>query len=274
MDLEHYSQQTIEMATIYGVRVLAALFILLVGKWLASTLGRVSERALIKRSLDPTVSQFAGKIVFALTLIFTIIAALSQVGIQTASLIAVVGAAGLAVGLALQGALSNFAAGVLLVMFRPCRVGDYVEAGGASGTIQNISLFSTVLNTPDNKQITIPNSNIMSGAIVNYSALPQRRVDLTVGIGYDSDIGLAKRELEQLLAADTRVLADPPPTIAVQALADSSVNLIVRPWVEAADYWPVYFELTERIKTRFDEVGITIPFPQMHLHMHGGAAAH
>lgn len=268
MDFEKLSQQAMEFVTIYGVRIVIALIILLVGKWIASMLGNLTERSMNKRAIDPTISQFIGKIVFALIFAFAVIAALSNVGIQTASMIAALGAAGLAIGLALQGSLSNFAAGVLLVSFRPCRVGDYVEAGGCSGTIKNISLFSTTLATPDNKVVVIPNANIMSGPITNYSTMPQRRVDLVIGISYDSDIRQAKQELENLLKADDRVLDDPAYTVAVHALADSSVNLAVRPWVNSADYWPVYFDLTEKIKLRFDEVGIGIPFPQVDMHMH------
>lgn len=268
MDLENLVNETAEFLVLYGVRIAMALLILLIGRWVARMLGSATERALNRRNIDGTVSQFMGRLVFALIMIFTIVAALSHVGIQTASIIAALGAAGLAVGLALQGSLANFAAGVLMVVFRPCRVGDYVEAGGCAGTIRNISLFSTTMTTPDNKQVIIPNSAIMSGAITNYSAMPQRRVDMVFGISYSADIRLAKQEIEKIFAEDPRVLKDPAPTIAVIALEDSSVNIAARPWVDSANYWPVFWDLTERIKLRFDEVGVSIPFPQMDVHLH------
>lgn len=273
MDLEKIGNEFVSLLSLYGLRILAALIILLVGNWIARALANAIERNLGRRNIDPTVCQFVARMAFALILIFTIVAALSNVGVQTASIIAALGAAGLAIGLALQGSLANFAAGVLMVLFRPCRVGDYVEAGGTAGTVTQISLFSTTMVTPDNKQVVVPNSNIMSDPITNYSAMSERRVDLTIGISYDADIRQAKRELEALLAADARVLTEPPPRVAVLELGDSSVNLVVRPWVKATEYWDVYFDLTEAIKLRFDEAGITIPFPQMDVHLHSRASA-
>jgi small conductance mechanosensitive channel len=199
---------------------------------------------------------------------FVIVAAIGTLGVQTTSFVAVLGAAGLAVGFALQGSLSNFAAGVMLIVFRPFKAGDYVEAGGTAGSVQEVSIFTTVMKTPDNKKVIIPNSQITGGSITNYSAMETRRVDMVFGIGYGDNIKQAKDTLEQILAADERILKDPAPTIAVSELADSSVNFVVRPWVKTADYWAVYFDLTEKVKLTFDEKGISIPFPQQDVHMH------
>ena len=199
---------------------------------------------------------------------FIIIAAIGQLGIQTTSLIAVMGAAGLAVGLALQGSLSNFAAGVLIVIFRPYRVGDFVEAAGISGSVEQVQILTTILKTPDNKRIIVPNAQIMDSIITNYSANDTRRVDLVVGVSYDDDLDKVRNTLRSLIDADDRILKDPECLIAVSELADSSVNFNVRPWVNAADYWGVYFGLTEAIKKRFDQEGISFPFPQQDVHMH------
>jgi len=258
-----------ELVVPFSVNLAAAILILLVGIWLAGRLSALIRRGMDKRQVDPTISTFVARLLYYLLVAFVLVAVLGRIGVQTASIIAVLGAAGLAVGLALQGSLSNFASGVLLILFRPCRVGDYVEAGGCAGTVEDITMFSTVLVTPDNKVVTLPNTAVLSSPIVNYSVRGERRVDITVGISYDSDIRQAKQELKALAEADPRVSKDRDMTIAVSALADSSVNLVLRVWVATADYWGVYFDLTERIKLRFDEVGITIPFPQVHLHIPG-----
>jgi small conductance mechanosensitive channel len=201
-------------------------------------------------------------------IIFVVIAALGQLGIQTASFVAIVGAAGLAIGLALQGSLANFAAGVLILIFRPFEVGDFVEVAGVSGAVQNIQIFTTELHTPDNKKVIVPNGGVISGNITNYSANNTRRVDLVFGIGYSEDIDVAKTLLQTVLAAEPKVLQDPAPTIGVVELADSSVNLVCRPWVNTADYWDVYFNVTEAVKKALDAGGISIPFPQRDLHLH------
>ncbi len=263
MDMEQLQQ----LATDYGLRALTALGILIAGYWLARILSGVVDRALRARHIDATVSQFVSKLIFVAVLAMALIPALGHAGIQTTSILAALGAAGLAVGLALQGSLSNFAAGVLLVSFRPCRAGDYVDAGGCSGTVQSISLFSTTLLTPDNKKVIVPNAKIMSDAITNYSAMEQRRVDLVIGISYDANIGTAKQAIEQVLAAESRVLSEPAPLVAVRELAESSVNLVVRPWVKTADYWGARDALTENIKLALDDAGVTIPFPQMDVHI-------
>lgn len=267
MDLDPILHQIGDAIMTYGPKLLIGLIILLVGRWVGMMAGNQSQRGLNKRGIDPTISGFVAKLVYVGILIFTVVAALSHIGLQTTSFVAALGAAGLAVGLALQGSLSNFAAGVLLVLFRPCRVGDYVDAGGVSGTVRDISLFSTTMLTPDNKQIIVPNSGIMGGPITNYSAMATRRIDLVIGISYDSDIRLAKDTIQALIDADERILKDPAPTIAVSELAESSVNLVVRPWASTANYWAVRFALIESIKNRFDEVGVGIPFPQIDVHM-------
>jgi small conductance mechanosensitive channel len=197
-----------------------------------------------------------------------VITALGKLNVPTASFVAVIGAAGLAVGFAMQGSLGNFASGVMLILFRPFRVGDYVEAGGTSGSVEEIQVFATTLKTPDNKKIVVPNAAITAANIVNYSAKPVRRVDMVFGIGYGDDIAKAKQIISDILAKDDRVLRDPEPTIAVCELADSSVNLAVRPWVNTPDYWGVLFDVTEAVKLEFDKQGVSIPFPQQDVHMH------
>jgi len=252
----------------YGVKVLMALVIFVIGKWVVKRLSAVLEKLMEKNAVDPAIRHFTGSLVYYALLIFVCIAALGQLGIQTASFVAIVGAAGLAIGLALQGSLSNFAAGVLLLIFRPFKVGDFVEAAGTSGVIQNIQIFTTELHTGDNKKVIVPNGRIISGNIINYSANDTRRVDLVFGIGYQDDIDAARAIIESLLAADERVLDEPKPLVAVVALADSSVNFVCRPWVKSSDYWPVHYSLTEAVKKAFDANGISIPFPQQDVHLH------
>jgi small conductance mechanosensitive channel len=201
-----------------------------------------------------------------------VISALGQIGVNTTSFAAIIGAAGLAIGFALQGSLSNFAAGVMLIIFRPFKAGDFVEAGGVAGVVEDVQVFATVIRTGDNKEITVPNSSITNGSITNYSAKPTRRVDMVFGIGYGDDIKQAKQILHDLVAADPRILADPPVTIAVSELADSSVNFVCRPWVNSGDYWPVLFDITENVKLEFDKNGISIPFPQTDVHVHQQSA--
>ena len=248
------------------LQVIAAIFIFYIGRMVANGVRRFMEKAMLARSVDKAVVSFIAGIVYAIILIATVLMALSQVGFQTTSFIAILGAAGLAIALALQGSLSNFASGVLIILFRPFRAGDFVDAAGVSGVVEKIEIFQTVMKSPDNKRIIVPNSQITGSAIINYSAEKTRRVDLTVGISYESDLKKAKQLLEQILKADSRILAEPAPVVAVGALADSSVNILIRPWVNAADYWPVYWDTLEKIKLTFDENQIVIPFPQMDLH--------
>ena len=257
----------------YGLKVLAALAILVVGLWVAKRVRRAFVRMLDKRDTDATLTGFFSSLLYGALVVFVAIAAIGKLGVQTTSFVAVIGAAGLAVGLALQGSLSNFASGVLLILFKPFRVGDFVKAGGEAGTVVNVGILTTELKTPDNVQVIMPNSAIMSGSITNVSAHPTRRVDMTVGVGYGDDLNKAQRLMEELLDADARVLAEPAPTIAVANLGESSVDFVVRPWVNAADYWGVKFDFTRAVKEKFDAEGISIPFPQRDVHLFQNAGA-
>lgn len=247
--------------------LLVALVIFYIGRWLALGAARLVSKALLLRKVDKAVVSFLSSIVYAGALIAVALIALSHLGVQTTSFIAILGAAGLAIALALQGSLSNFASGVLIIIFRPFKAGDMVDVAGISGVVQRVDIFQTIFKTGDNKKIIVPNSQITGGAIINYSAEARRRIDLVIGISYDSDLRQAKQILEDILASDSRILKDPAPVVAVSALADSAVQLIVRPWVDAENYWPVYWATLEKIKLAFDERGIEIPFPQMSLHM-------
>jgi len=262
-------QYIIALITGWGLSVVGALAILIIGWAVAKWVEKMTRRALSRSSrIDLTLTGFLSSLAKYLVLVFTIIAVLNQFGVQTASLIAVLGAAGLAIGLAMQGTLSNIAAGVMLLIFRPFKIGDYVEVSGQSGTVDTINLFVTELTTPDNKQIIVPNSNIWGQSVVNYSYHPTRRLDLAVGIGYGDDIDLATRVVREILDADERTLKDPEPVIVVGDLGASSVDLTIRVWVKADDYWPLKFDLTKRFKQTFDAKGIGIPFPQMDVHLH------
>lgn len=251
----------------FSLKILTGLAIFIIGKFLATHIRSLISKALQLRNVDPTIEHFIANVTYYLMLIMVIVVVLSQLGVETASLVAVLGAMGLAVGLALQGSLSNFASGVLLILLRPCKIGDYVEAGGVAGTITDIDILATTMTTPDNKVILIPNSSIMSQAIVNYSAMPTRRVDLIVGVAYDTDLAKAKVILLDLVSADARVLIEPsPPIVGVKALADSSINFLVRFWVGKDDFWPVQFDIQQAIVETFAKNDITIPFPQMDVH--------
>ncbi|WP_461482648.1 mechanosensitive ion channel family protein [Porticoccus sp.] len=255
----------------YGFKIVMAGVILFVGKYLAKWLSHTVENLLRKKEMDEAIQHFVAALVYYALLVFVGIAALGQLGIHTASFVAVVGAAGLAIGLALQGSLANFAAGVLILIFKPFRLGDFVEVAGVAGVVSKILVFTTELNTGDNKRVIIPNGQVMGGTITNFSANDTRRVDLVFGISYGDDIDKAKQLLQDVVNADERVLKDPEPTIAVVELADSSVNFVVRPWVNKADYWGVYFGLTEAVKKRFDQEGVSIPFPQTDVHLYKAA---
>ena len=245
-----------------------AAIILFVGLWLAKKLRPLLKGSMVKRNMDPMLASFITSIAQILFIVFVVIAALGRLGIQTTSLVALLGAAGLAVGLSLQNSLASFAAGVMIIGFRPFKVGDFIEAGGTSGVVEGIQIFSTQMRTGDNKSVIVPNASIIGGNIINYSARDTRRVDMTFGVGYGDDLKKTKEILQEILDGDERVLKDPAPVIAVSELADSSVNIIVRPWVNTDDYWQVYWDLTERIKLRFDKEGIHIPYPQRDVHMH------
>jgi small conductance mechanosensitive channel len=251
-----------------GINIALALVIFYVGKVVVSLIVRALGKVMQAREVDQTLETFLCNFLRMALMVVVIIAAISQIGIQTTSFIAIFGAAGLAVGLALQGSLSNFAAGVLIVLFRPYRVGDFVEAAGISGSVEQVQILTTVLKTPDNKQIIVPNSQIMDSVITNYSANDTRRVDMVVGVSYEDDLDKVHSVLKELVAAEDRILDEPECLIAVSALADSSVNFVIRPWVKTDDYWGVHFDLTEAIKKRFDKEGISFPFPQQDVHLY------
>ena len=244
-----------------------ALAIFYIGRMIARIIASVVQKLMVRAKVETILIDFVVGIVRSILILFVIIAALGQLGVDTTSLVALLGAAGIAVGLALKDSLQNFASGVMLILFRPFKAGDFVEAGGATGVIEKISIFSTLMRSGDNKEVIIPNGNIYGGNITNYSARETRRVDMVFGIGYDSDLKLAKEILLDLVSKDERVLSEPAPVIAVSELAVSSVNFIVRPWVNSADYWGLYWDMQEKVKLTFDEAGISIPFPQMDVHI-------
>lgn len=252
----------------YGLKVVAAIAIFILGKWLAKGLSKGLQKFMEKSGVDVTLVKFIHNISYAALLAFVVLAALNQLGIQTTSFVAIIGAAGLAIGLAMQDSLSNFSAGVMLIIFRPFKVGDFIEAAGTSGTVLEVQIFTTTLKTGDNRLIHVPNGNILGGNITNNSANDTRRIDMVFGIGYDDNIKDAKQLIETTLKSDSRVLDDPAPTIGVLELADSSVNIAVRPWVKTPDYWPTLFSLNEQIKDEFDSAGISIPYPQSDVHLH------
>jgi len=252
----------------FVISAVVALVIFFIGKWVARQIANLVQRILVHRSVDVALVSFVTSLVYWALLIFVTIAALGRLGLQTASFVAIIGAAGLAVGLALQGSLANFASGVLILIFKPFKVGDFVEVAGTAGVVKTMQIFTTELSTGDNKHVIIPNANVTGGVITNFSTNDTRRVDLAIGIGYDDDIDKARDLMLDEIAKDERILKDQEPTVAVVELADSSVNFVVRPWVNAADYWGVFFGLTEAIKKRFDEEGISIPYPQQDVHMH------
>jgi small conductance mechanosensitive channel len=257
-----------EWATLYGLKIVGAIAILILGRIVVGIVTGLVKRLMRKADVDETLTKFIGSLTRIGLMVIVIIAAINTLGVQTTSFVAIIGAAGLAIGFALQGSLANFASGVMIIIFRPFKAGDFVEAGGTAGVVEAIHIFNTILKTPDNKKVIIPNSKVTGDSIVNYSAKEMRRVDMVFGIGYGDDIRKAKQTLEQIVGDDARVLKDPAPTIAVSELADSSVNFVVRPWVKTEDYWSVYFDITERVKLTFDEQGISIPFPQTDVHLH------
>lgn len=256
-----------EIILIYGLNILGALVIILVGIWVAGILSRWVRKALAKTNTNEALLRFLSNSVYYAILAFASVAALERIGVQTASFIAVLGATGLAIGLALQGALANFASGVMILLFKPFEIGHYVEAGDAFGKVTDIQIFNTVLLTRDKKTVIIPNGLIISNKIVNYSKQGSIRVDMVFGIGYGDDLLKAKRLLEEMITADERVLVEPAPKVAVLELADSSVNFAVRPHVKIEDYWDILLDMPERVKLRFDQEGISIPFPQRDIHL-------
>ena len=265
--IQEWVEGLIPMLADFGIDLVVAILIFVLGRIAVGLIAGAVRKGMTRGKADPTLVGFVGNIVTAIGMAFVVIATINELGVQTAGLVAVLGAAGLAVGFALQGSLSNFASGVMLLIFRPINVGDYVEAGGTSGSVKDIGIFTTTLHTPDNKKVIVPNAQITSDTITNYSANDTRRVDLVAGIGYSDDIPRAKAVLERIAKEHELTLDDPAPMIELSNLGDSSVDFVVRPWVKTADYWRVYFDLTERIKTEFDKEGISIPFPQRDVHL-------
>nr|WP_257797868.1 small-conductance mechanosensitive channel MscS [Psychromonas sp. CD1] len=251
----------------YGLNIIAAILTIVIGLIVARMISGAINKVLIKRKLDITVVDFVSHLAKYVIVAFVLIAALSRIGVQTTSFIAIIGAAGLAIGLALQGSLSNFASGVLIIILRPFKAGEYIDAAGVSGSVESVQIFATTLITPDNKFVVVPNSAILSGSIINYSRKATRRIDITIGVSYKADLAKTKAILEAVLKDNELILKSPQALVAVSELAASSVNFVVRPWVKSSDYWGVHFALMEAIKNALDEAGIGIPYPQMDVHM-------
>ncbi|MCG9552354.1 small-conductance mechanosensitive channel MscS [Vibrio sp. Isolate31] len=264
---EQWLMSNSELFIQYGVNIISALLIFLIGNFVIKAIANSVSKVLQKKKMDQAVVEFIHALVRYLLFVIVLIAALGRLGVQTASVVAVIGAAGLAIGLALQGSLSNFAAGVLIVAFRPFKSGDYVEIGGVAGSVDSIQIFQTVLTTPDNKMVVVPNGSVIGSPITNYSRHATRRIDLMIGVSYGADLQKTKKLLTKICESDERVLKEPSVQVGVHTLADSSVNFVVRPWVSTADYWSVYFDLMQAIKEGLDKEGIEIPFPQMDVHM-------
>ncbi|MDY6925506.1 MAG: mechanosensitive ion channel [Pseudomonadota bacterium] len=266
-----FTQEDIEMyvntyAIPWGINIAMALIIFVIGRMVVGIIISMFGKLMSKSKYDDMLVDFLKSILNAVLMLFVIVASLDELGVDTTSLVAILGAAGLAIGLSLQDSLKNFAAGVMLLVFKPFRAGDYVEAAGVAGTVKKIGIFTSSMNTPDNKEIIVPNGKIYGDNIINYSAMTNRRVDMTFGIGYGDDLLKAKNVLEQMVKEDERILEEPAPVVAVSSLGDSSVNFTVRPWVKKEDYFAVLWAFTENVKLRFDEEGISIPFPQMDVH--------
>ena len=267
-NLEGILTTVYDLAITYGLKILLAVVTLIIGLWIIKLVMKAIGRNLEKRDVDATLRQFLGSLLSMLLKIMLIISVISMLGVEMTSFVAILAAAGFAVGMALSGTLQNFAGGAMIVIFRPFKVGDFIDAQGYMGTVKEIQIFNTILKTPDNKTIIIPNGGLSTSSMTNFSTEPQRRVDFTFGIGYGDDIDRAKKVIEGLIAADNRILQDPAPFIAVSELADSSVNFVVRVWANATDYWGIHFDMIENVKKAFDKEGISIPFPQTDVHVH------
>ncbi len=268
-DFMELLDKALPFITTYAIALVMAILIFVIGKWVAKKITNILG-TLLKKSdkVDTTLAKFLENIVYYTLMVFVVLAALSKLGVETTSFFAILGAAGLAIGLALKDSLGNFASGVMIIMFRPFKIGDFVTAGGVTGTVSEVGIFNSVFTTGDNQKIIVPNGAITAGSITNVNANPTRRVDLTVGIGYEDDIKKAKEVLADIIEQEKRVLHSKGVTIAVGELADSSVNFVVRAWVNTPDYWGVKFDLTEQVKLRFDKEGISIPYPQQDVHIH------
>jgi small conductance mechanosensitive channel len=268
IDLESILRQLINIVTAWGLNIIGAIVLLIIGRFVARWVRQLIRRLMQRGQADATLVPFVAGLTYYLILAFVAVAVLGMVGVQTASMVAVLGAAGLAVGLALQGTLANFASGVMLLVFRPFGVGDYIDAGGTAGSVNAVGLFSITLNTPDNVRIVIPNSAVYGNTIKNYAANPTRRNDIVVGVSYDDDLAVAVSTIERVLREDERVLAEPAPVVAVSELGDSSVNIVVRPWCTKEDYWPLRFTLVRTLKEQLEATGCSIPYPQRDVHLH------
>jgi len=251
----------------WGIKIVAAILIYVIGRWVAKLVVKSVVKLMEKSKVDESLRKFVGNIIGAVLTVFILIAAIEQLGVDTTSIMAIFAAAGLAVGLALKDSLSNFSAGVMLILFKPFKLGDLITAGGSTGVVEEIQIFNTIMRTGDNQEIIIPNGHIYGGSIINISARDTRRIDLVIGIGYDDNIGQAKQLIEDIISKNDLILSDPAPTIMVLELADSSINIAVRPWVKTADYWVVRADMLQTIKETFDEQGISIPYPQSDVHM-------
>lgn len=268
MDISKYIDIIAVYVSQYSLKIVAALLIFIIGKMVIKKITSFAKHLMIKSKVDKTLVEFAESLIYFILLLVVVLASLNTLGINTTSFIAIFGAAGIAIGLALQGSLANVGAAVLIIIFRPFKVGDFISAGGATGTVEDVNLFSTIITPVDNRTIIVPNASIIGGNIVNYSQKTKRRVDHVFGIGYDDDLKLAKETLMQIMKDDERVLSEPAPFVGVNELGDSSVNFIFRAWVKTEDYWDVHFDTIEKVKLTFDEKGISIPYPQMDIHTH------
>jgi small conductance mechanosensitive channel len=270
--LENYSEKAIELFMLYAPKFVLAIITLFIGLWVIGTVVKITRKALVSSKTDETLVPFILNLISWILKLLLFISVASMIGIATTSFVAVLGAAGLAIGLALQGSLANFAGGVLILVFKPYGVGDLVEAQGHTGVVKEVQIFNTILLTPSNKRVIIPNGAMSNGSITNYSAEGMLRVDLVIGIAYEADIPKAKSILLNMMNDTSNVLKEPAPLVAVSELADSSVNLVVRPWCDASDYWSVYFDVTEKSKHVLEENGISIPFPQRDVHINNTSA--
>ncbi len=271
MNTEEVVDQAISMSLLYGPKLIGAILVWIIGGWVINVIGRVVKSGLDKSGTDPSLKPFLTGIVNGLLKVMLVITVLGMLGIEMTSFIAIIGAVGLAIGMAMSGTLQNFAGGVMILVFKPFKVGDVIEAQGYVGSVSQIQIFNTIMKTPDNKTIIIPNGGLSTSSMINYSTEPKRRVDWTIGVAYGDDLDKAREVIKRLCDADTRILKDPEVFIAVSALADSSVNFAVRAWVSAPDYWGVYFDMNENVYKTFANEGLNIPFPQMDVHLHKDA---
>ncbi len=272
-NMQHVIDTSVSLVSTWGLRVVGAIAVLVIGRLVAAAVRRAIRRGLERAKIDATLVPFLANGAYYLVLSFVLIAVLSLFGVQTASLIAVLGAAGLAVGLALQGTLSNFAAGVMLLIFRPFKVGDFIDAAGTTGSVMEIGIFSTTLKSPDNIKIVLPNSQVYGQTIKNFNGYDTRRIDLVIGVSYDNDLQVALDTIRSVVTADRRVMAEPEVQIAVSNLGDSSVDIVVRPWCAGADYWSLRYDLTRRLKEDLEAAGCSIPYPQRDVHLIQNAAS-